>query len=56
MIKLEVEIDAYEFNEDDYKIRRYDKNNVETGKKFFKLRYIKNKLIQNNPTIEKKAE
>ena len=44
MIKLEIEQDANEFNENNYKERRYDKNNVETGKKFFKLRYIKNKL------------
>ena len=47
MLNLEIEQDAYEFNENNYKQRRYDKNNVENGKKFFKLRYIKNKL-QNN--------
>ena len=34
--------------------RRYDKNNIEFGKKFFQLRYIKNKLKQNSLTIEKK--
>ena len=52
MLNLEIEQDAYAFNEDNYKKRRYDKNNIESGKKFFKLRYIKNKL--NNLTIGKK--
>ena len=34
MKNLEIEQDAYEFNEDNYKERRYDKNNVESGKNF----------------------
>ena len=41
MAKLEVLDDAYNFNEEEFKKRRYDKNNVEkSSKKFFKLRYI----------------
>ena len=56
MKNLEIEQDAYEFNEDNYKERRYDKNNVESGKKFFKLRYIKNKLKQNSANLEKKQK
>jgi hypothetical protein len=56
MINLEIEENAYEFNEDYYKERRYDKNNVERGKKFFKLRYIKNKLKQNSANLEKKQK
>ena len=37
MAKLEVLDDAYNFNEEEFKKRRYDKNNVEkSSKKFFK--------------------
>ena len=54
MLKLEIEQDAYEFNEENYKNRRYDKKNVESGKKFFKLRYItKYKKILINNLINK---
>jgi len=45
MTKLEILDDAFNFNENDFKKRRYDRDNVEkSGKKFFKLRYLKNKL------------
>ena len=54
MAKLEVLDDAYNFNEEEFKKRRYDKNNVEkSGKKFFKLRYLKNKLDPKNTKEEK---
>ena len=55
MLKLEIEQDAYEFNEENYKNRRYDKKNVESGKKFFKLRYITNNL-KNSVNAEKKEK
>ena len=56
MVNLEIEKNAEEFNEDNYKERRYDKNNVESGKKFFKLRYIRNKLKQNISNPDKKQK
>ena len=57
MTKLESEEDAFNFNEDNFKIRRYNKDNVEkSGKKFFKLRYIKNKIKENNSDAEKNKE
>ena len=56
MIKLEIEQDAFAFNEDNYKKRRYDKFNIESGKKFFKLRFIKNKIKQNSLNLEKKQK
>ena len=49
-----------EFDEKNYQNRKYKSENLEEGKKFFKLRYIKNKLkgTMNNQstdiTIEKK--
>ena len=52
--KLEIlDDDVYTFNEKDFSKRRYDKNNVESGKKFFKLRFLKTKLdtINNNLNI-----
>ena len=52
--KLEIlDDDVYTFNEKDFIKRRYDKNNVESGKKFFKLRFLKTKLdtINNNLNI-----
>ena len=56
MLNLEIEQDASEFDENKYKTRRYDKNNVENGKKFFKLRYINSKLKPtNSPIIKKKS-
>ena len=36
--------DLKTFYPDDYKIRKYDKNNFELGKLFFKYRYIKEKI------------
>ena len=48
-----------EFDENNYQNRRYNSNNINQGKKFFKLRYIKNKLKieldkkSNNLKIEK---
>ena len=36
--------DPYNFNEKDFIRRRYDKDNVDNGKKFFKLRFLKSKL------------
>lgn len=33
-----------EFDENNYKIRKYSSNNIENGIKFFKLRYLKKKL------------
>jgi hypothetical protein len=57
MAKLEVLDDAYNFNEEEFKKRRYDKNNVEkSGKKFFKLRYLKNKLDPKNTKEEKNTK
>ena len=54
MTKLEILEDAFNFNENDFKKRRYDKDNVEkSGKKFFKLRFLKNKLELNNSKAEK---
>ena len=54
MTKLEILDDAFNFNENDFKKRRYDRDNVEkSGKKFFKLRYLKNKLELNNSKTEK---
>jgi len=44
MQKLQTEQDAYEFNENNYKERKYERDNVDGGKKFFRLRYIKNKF------------
>ena len=41
-----------EFDEKNYQIRRYKSENLEQGKKFFKLRYIKNKL---KGTMNKKS-
>ena len=55
MMNLDMEQDAYEFKEEDYKNRRYDKKNVESGKKFFKLRYITNKL-KSSVNAEKKQK
>ena len=52
--KLEIlDDDVYTFNVKDFNKRRYDKNNVESGKKFFKLRFLKTKLdtINNNLNI-----
>ena len=54
MVNLEIEQDVFGFDENKYKNRRYDKNNIENGKKFFKFRYINNKLKPYNFTIEKK--
>ena len=51
MQKLQTEQDAYEFNENNYKERKYERDNVDGGKKFFRLRYIKNKL-----NLEKKQK
>ena len=49
MEKLQILNDAFTFNENDFKKRRYDKDNVDKiGKKFFKLRFLKNKLDSNN--------
>ena len=49
MIKLNHLNDVNNFKEEDFKIRRYDKNNVnKIGKKFFKWRYINNKLTSKN--------
>ena len=47
-----------EFDENNYQNRRYNSNNINQGKKFFKLRYIKNKLkIElNNKTTNLKIE
>ena len=51
MARLEILEDAFNFNEEDSKKRRYDKENIEkSGKKFFKLRYLKNKLDANVKT------
>ena len=50
--KLEIiDDDVYTFNEKDFIKRRYDKNNVESGKKFFKLRYLKSKLDSINKNL-----
>ena len=55
MARLEILEDAFNFNEEDFKKRRYDKENVEkSGKKFFKLRYLKNKLDANTKTENNK--
>ena len=49
-----------DFDDKNYQNRKYNSSNFEEGKKFFKLRYVKNKLnnIYNNKTniinIEKK--
>lgn len=56
MANLDFEENPDEFNEENYKERRYDKNNVESGKKFFKKRYIKNKLKSNISNLEKKQK
>ena len=32
------------FNSEDFSIRRYDSNTIDSGKKFFKFRFIKNKV------------
>ena len=54
MTRLEIINDVFKFTEEEFKKRRYDKNNVEnTGKKFFKLRYLKNKLKENQEKVEK---
>ena len=50
--KLEIiDDDVYTFNEKDFIKRRYDKNNVESGKKFFKLRFLKSKLDSINTNL-----
>ena len=50
--KLEIiDDDVYTFNEKDFIKRRYDKDNVESGKKFFKLRFLKNKLDSINTNL-----
>ena len=36
--------DLKKFNPEEYSIRKYDKNNFELGKLFFKYRYIKEKI------------
>ena len=52
MVKLQSIQDAFEFNEDNYRERRYEKENVESGKKFFRLRFIKNKINLEEKKIE----
>jgi hypothetical protein len=43
--------DPYNFNEKDFIRRRYDKDNVDNGKKFFKLRFLKSKLDSINTNL-----
>ena len=43
--------DIKDFEPEEYSVRKYDKNNIEFGKKFFTYRFIKKKLEQ---SIEKK--
>jgi len=52
MVKLQSIQDAFEFNEEYYKERRYEKDNIESGKKFFRLRFIKNKINLEEKKIE----
>ena len=57
MLRLELEEDAFNFNEENFKRRKYNKDNVEKcGKKFFRMRYVKNKIKENNPKAEKNKE
>ena len=57
MFRLEIEEDAFNFKEENFKKRRYNKENVEKcGKKFFRLRYVKNKIKENNQKAEKNKE
>ena len=57
MFRLEIEEDAFNFKEENFKKRRYNKENVEKcGKKFFRLRYVKNKIKENNQKEEKNKE
>ena len=57
MLRLELEEDAFNFNEENFKRRKYNKDNVEKcGKKFFRMRYVKNKIKGNNPKAEKNKE
>ena len=50
--KLEIlDDDVYTFNEEFFINRKYDKNNVDSGKKFFKLRFLKQKLDSFNSNI-----
>ena len=54
MLRLELEEDAFNFNEENFKRRKYNKDNVEKcGKKFFRMRYVKNKIKENNLKAEK---
>lgn len=52
LVKLQSIQDAFEFDENNYKSRRYEKENIETGKKFFRLRFIKNKIDLEEKKIE----
>ena len=57
MLRLELEEDAFNFNEENFKRRKYNKDNVEKcGKKFFRMRYVKNKIKENNLQAEKNKE
>ena len=47
--------DIKNFNAEEFCIRKYNKNNVESGKIFFKYRYIKNKLEEISKTIPRKS-
>ena len=47
--------DIKNFNAEEFCIRKYNKNNVEAGKIFFKYRYIKNKLEEISKTIPRKS-
>ena len=48
--KTEFSNDSFDFKEKDFKLRRYDKNNIKNdGKKFFKYRYLKTKIENFNP-------
>jgi hypothetical protein len=40
-----------DFDPKNYQNRKYNSSNIDQGKKFFKLRYVKNKL---NSTLNKK--
>lgn len=52
MFKLQSIQDAFEFNEDYYGERRYEKENIESGKKYFRLRFIKNKINLEEKKVE----
>ena len=54
MRNLEMEKDPFTFNENNYKDRKYDKDTIELGKKFFRFRYIKNKSKKSGDINEKK--